>query len=49
MIIIGRDPFVSLGMTTPQLFTWMMNNKLSSCLMLFMLSNSIESNFENMI
>ncbi|KAI1730569.1 rdx family domain-containing protein [Ditylenchus destructor] len=42
MVIMGRDPFQSMGMTTPTVFTWMLNNKLSSCLMMFMLSNSIE-------
>lgn len=42
MVIMGRDPFQSMGMNTPGVFNWMLNNKLSSCLMLFMLSNSIE-------
>jgi len=42
LIVMGRDPFQSIGMTSPAVFTWMLNNKLSACLMLFMLSNSIE-------
>jgi selT/selW/selH-like putative selenoprotein len=42
MVVAGRDPFPSMGMQTPNIFNWMLNNKLSSCLMLFMLSNSIE-------
>jgi len=42
MVVMGRDPFQSLGMATPAVFAWMLSNKLSSCLMLFMLSNSIE-------
>lgn len=40
---MGRDPFPSVGMPTPNFFQWMLGNKLSSCLMLFMMSNSIES------
>jgi len=43
MIIMGRDPFISLGIQTPALFSWMLNNKFSSCLMIFLLSNSIEA------
>jgi len=42
MIIMGRDPFPSLGMPTPSIYTFMLNNKLSACLMLFMLSNTLE-------
>lgn len=42
MILSGRDPFPSLGMPTPAVFNWMVSNKLSACLMLFMLSNTVE-------
>lgn len=42
MILSGRDPFPLLGMQTPAVFNWMVSNKLSACLMLFMLSNTIE-------
>jgi selT/selW/selH-like putative selenoprotein len=42
MVVMGRDPFQSLGMPTPAIFTWMVNNKLSASLMLFMLSNAVE-------
>jgi selT/selW/selH-like putative selenoprotein len=42
MIVMGRDPFTSLGMATPGVYTWMIGNKLSACLMLFMLSNALE-------
>jgi selT/selW/selH-like putative selenoprotein len=38
-----RNPFVFLGMQTPGVYNWMLSNKLSACLMLFMFSNSIES------
>jgi selT/selW/selH-like putative selenoprotein len=42
-VMMGRDPFAMAAMATPPFFTWILNNKLSSCLMLFLLSNSIES------
>jgi len=41
-VVMGKDPFQAIGLATPAVFTWMINNKVSSCLMLFMLSNSIE-------
>jgi len=41
-IVAGKDPFQMLGIATPGAYTWMLNNKVSSCLMLFMLSNSVE-------
>jgi len=43
MIVSGRDPFSSFGMSTPGIVSWALNNKLSSCMMLFLLSNTIES------
>ncbi|KAI6191896.1 putative esophageal gland cell secretory protein 6 [Aphelenchoides bicaudatus] len=42
-IVMERNPFTFLGMNTPAIFNWMLSNKLSACLMLFMFSNSIES------
>jgi hypothetical protein len=42
-IISGRDPFSALGMTTPSVVLWALNNKLSACMMLFLLGNTIES------
>ena len=47
MVIMGRDPFPSLGIATPSVYTFMLNNKLSACLMLFMLSNTLEGDFKN--
>ncbi|KHN71009.1 Putative selT-like protein C35C5.3 [Toxocara canis] len=43
LIVMGRDPFASIGRPTPSIFSWALNNKLSSCMMLFLLSNAIES------
>jgi len=42
-IISGRDPFTMLGMATPGVFTWASQNKLSSCMMLFLLGNTVET------
>jgi len=42
-IITGRDPFTMLGMATPSIVQWALNNKLSACMMLFLLGNTIES------
>lgn len=42
-IVLERNPFTMIGWNTPSVYTWMLTNKLSSCLMLFMFSNSIES------
>ncbi|CAD5229119.1 unnamed protein product [Bursaphelenchus okinawaensis] len=42
-IILGKDPFPALGMATPTFFNWMLSNKLSACMMLFIFSNSIEN------
>lgn len=43
MIVMGRDPFPSFGVPTPGFYTWMLSNKLSACMMLFVLSNSLEN------
>ncbi|VDN19800.1 unnamed protein product [Gongylonema pulchrum] len=43
LIVMGQDPFASVGRPTPRIFAWALNNKLSSCMMLFLLSNTIES------
>uniref|UniRef100_A0A915MIB7 Selenoprotein T n=1 Tax=Meloidogyne javanica TaxID=6303 RepID=A0A915MIB7_MELJA len=41
-IIMGRDPFPSLGLQTPRFFQWMANNKMSASIMIFLFSNAIE-------
>ena len=43
LIVMGRDPFTSIGQPTPRIFSWALNNKLTACLMLFLVSNTIES------
>uniref|UniRef100_A0A0N5C758 SelT-like protein n=1 Tax=Strongyloides papillosus TaxID=174720 RepID=A0A0N5C758_STREA len=42
LIISGKDPLLILGISLPSLSNWYMNNKISSCMMIFMLSNLIE-------
>ncbi|VDN00867.1 unnamed protein product [Thelazia callipaeda] len=43
LVMMGRDPFPSIGQPTPRFFSWALNNKLSSCIMIFLLSNTLES------
>ncbi|VDK62408.1 unnamed protein product [Onchocerca ochengi] len=43
LIVMGQDPFASIGQPTPRIFAWALSNKVSSCMMLFLLSNTIES------
>ncbi|GFR18539.1 thioredoxin reductase-like selenoprotein T1b [Trichonephila clavata] len=42
MVLANFNPFVALRMNTPAIFTWMSQNKLYACLMVFFLSNTIE-------
>lgn len=42
-IMFGQNPFEYMGMATPQLFTWATENKMYSSLMLFFISNAIET------
>ncbi|MFH4977882.1 hypothetical protein AB6A40_004591 [Gnathostoma spinigerum] len=42
-IIMGRDPFASVGRPTPGIVSWALNNKLSACMLLFLISNTFES------
>lgn len=41
-IVTGYNPFPTLNVQTPSAFTWAMENKMYSCLMLFFISNAIE-------
>ncbi|TKR80529.1 hypothetical protein L596_014591 [Steinernema carpocapsae] len=43
IVITGRNPFPGFGMETPAIVNWMLTNKFSACLMIFMLSNTVES------
>lgn len=42
-IILGQNPFVYLNMPTPQIFTWATENKFYASLMIFFISNAIET------
>lgn len=43
LIVMGQDPFASIGQPTPRIFSWALSNKVSACMMLFLLCNTIES------
>lgn len=44
LVLLGLDPFTRLGWgQTPAFFTWMLTNKLYSCLMVFFVCGAIES------
>ncbi|GMR31869.1 hypothetical protein PMAYCL1PPCAC_02064, partial [Pristionchus mayeri] len=42
-VVTGSNPLAVLGFGTPALLTWAHGNKLSACMMLFLLSNMVES------
>ncbi|CAF1047286.1 unnamed protein product [Brachionus calyciflorus] len=42
-IISGTSPFTYFNLATPNVFTWATQNKFYSCLMIFFLSNAIET------
>jgi len=41
-IVTGRNPFAMMGMETPQIYVWALQNKVYACMMLFFLSNMVE-------
>lgn len=43
LLISGQNPFPMLQMETPQIFTWATENKVYACLILFFVSNAIET------
>ncbi|CAJ0610403.1 unnamed protein product [Cylicocyclus nassatus] len=43
VVITGRNPFTSLGMGEPSILQWAQSNKISACMMLFLLTNMVES------
>lgn len=43
VIISGRNPFLSIGMGEPVVLQWAQSNKISACMMLFLLTNMVES------
>jgi len=42
LIIFGQNPLPQLGLQTPQIVNWALQNKMYACLMLFFISNAIE-------
>ncbi|KAH6937482.1 hypothetical protein HPB50_000749 [Hyalomma asiaticum] len=43
LVLLGINPFAWMGTPTPAFFSWMVSNKLYSCLMLFFVCGAIES------
>ncbi|VDM60689.1 unnamed protein product [Angiostrongylus costaricensis] len=43
MIITGRNPFLNIGLGEPAILLWAQSNKISACMMLFLLTNMVES------
>ncbi|KAL1422500.1 hypothetical protein MTO96_022094 [Rhipicephalus appendiculatus] len=43
LVLLGFNPFTWMGYPTPAFYTWMVGNKLYSCLMLFFVCGAIES------
>jgi len=43
ILISGQNPFVHLNLATPDAVTWAMENKVYACMMIFFLSNMIET------
>jgi len=42
LILAGINPFQSLNMPTPNIYSWCLSNKIYACLMLFFVGNAIE-------
>lgn len=43
MIAMGNNPFPHLNMDTPSIWNWAVENKIYACMMLFFISNAIET------
>ncbi|GMT04849.1 hypothetical protein PENTCL1PPCAC_27023 [Pristionchus entomophagus] len=43
VVVTGSNPLAALGLAAPTILTWAHGNKLSACMMLFLLSNMVES------
>ncbi|KAJ8378107.1 hypothetical protein AAFF_G00248210 [Aldrovandia affinis] len=43
LVILGKDPFVFLGMQAPGIWVWGQENKIYACMMVFFFSNMIEN------
>ena len=42
-LLFGQNPFLLLNIPTPRVYLWALQNKMYACLMIFFLSNSLES------
>lgn len=42
-LLFGQNPFTFLNMVTPKIYLWALKNRMYACLMIFFLSNSLES------
>lgn len=42
-LLLGQNPFVLVGMQTPRVYSWALQNRMYACLMIFFFSNSLES------
>lgn len=42
VIVAGFNPFTSFGLRSPGIFTWLIENKIYACMMIFFLSNALE-------
>lgn len=42
MVLANFNPFIAVGINTPNFFLWMIENRMFACLMTFFLSNTIE-------
>jgi selT/selW/selH-like putative selenoprotein len=42
-ILATFNPFPMMGMDTPSAFSWALENKMYACMMLFFISNAVES------
>ena len=43
MVIANINPFEFMGAPTPGAFQWLLTNKLYACMMIFFLSNAVET------
>lgn len=43
LLISGQNPFLHFNVATPEAFTWAMENKVYACMMVFFVSNMIET------
>jgi selT/selW/selH-like putative selenoprotein len=42
-LLFGQNPFPLLNIPTPKIYSWALQNKMYACLIIFFLSNSLES------